>query len=358
MKQLIWENVNYSEIKEYLVKREIKKVLLVCGKSFYGMRISREVDAIEKETGIVFEKFSDFKPNPDYSSTELGVRVFREHQCEAIIAVGGGSAIDVAKCIKMFSNLNPAENYLKQNIVGCDIPFIAIPTTAGTGSESTPFAVIYYQGEKQSVLHACCLPDAVFFDPSTLMHLPEYHKKSALLDALCHGIESYWSVNSTKESRRVAMESIQLILENYERYIRGEVKVNLTMLKAANLAGQAIGITKTTAAHAMSYKLTSLYGMAHGHAAMACLMQLWKYMKYHTEDCVDSRGRKYVEDIFAQLEDVMIQAENIWKDWKLPVNINEKDLDILSQSVNQDRLGNHPIYLSEITLRNIYANMH
>ena len=115
-------------------------------------------------------------------------------------------------------------------------------------------------------------------DASALKTLPIYQKKSTMMDALCHSIESYWSVNSTEESNKYSKQAIQTILENKDAYLANKDLGNANMLKAAYLAGKAINITQTTAGHAMSYKLTSLYGIAHGHAVAICISKLWEYM--------------------------------------------------------------------------------
>ena len=146
-----------------------------------------------------------------------------------------------------------------------------MPTTAGTGSEATRYAVIYFDGEKQSISDYSCIPSAVLMDASVLKTLPIYQKKSTMMDAFCHAIESYWSVNSSEESRQYSRRAIQLIMENKDLYIGNDETGNTQMLKAAHLAGKAINLTQTTAGHAMCYKLTSLYGIAHGHAAALCV---------------------------------------------------------------------------------------
>lgn len=92
--------------------------------------------------------------------------------CDLIIAVGGGSAMDVAKCIKLYAYMDPGINYLEQKIVPNDIPLLAVPTTAGTGSEATRYAVVYYKGEKQSVCDESCIPSAVLMDASVLKTRP------------------------------------------------------------------------------------------------------------------------------------------------------------------------------------------
>jgi alcohol dehydrogenase class IV len=369
MNQLILraEN-NYADVDEFFEVNHIKKILLVCGASVRLLNIGRYFDELELRKGIKVVKFSDFKPNPVYESVVEGVQVFREQECDAIFAVGGGSAMDVAKCIKLYSNMKPEQNYLQQKIVPNDVKLLAAPTTAGTGSEATRYAVIYYNGEKQSVTDDSCIPSAVLMDSSCLKTLPIYQKKVTMLDALCHAIESFWSVHSSEESRDFSKRAITLILENKAGYLANEDESNDNMLKAANLSGKAINITQTTAGHAMSYKLTSLYGIAHGHAVALCVSKIWPYMISHTEKCSDSRGADYLRGIFDGIAEVMNckkaqEAAQYFNDFldslqlESPVLKNEEELETLVASVNLERLRNNPIMLDVDTLRELYGQI-
>ena len=210
---------NYAELDKYIIDSGCKSIMLVCDESLKFLNIRNYFKTVSDRLNISLIRFSNFKPNPLYGSVVEGVRLFNENGCEMIIAVGGGSAMDVAKCIKLYSNMDSSENYLQQKIVPNDIPLIAVPTTAGTGSEATRYAVIYFNGEKQSVAHVSCIPSVVLMDSSVLKTLPEYQKKSTMLDALCHAIESFWSVNSTEESRSYSRAAIQLILKNKDAYL-------------------------------------------------------------------------------------------------------------------------------------------
>lgn len=349
---------DYVQICQWLLG---KKTLLVCGNSFETLEVSK----CFASPNVV--KFSDFTSNPSYDSTVKGVEVFRQSDCNAIVAVGGGSAIDVAKCIKLYSNMDDSRNYLEQDIIANSIPFMAIPTTAGTGSESTRFAVIYYNGEKQSVNHPSCIPDTVVFDVSVLDKLPLYQKKVTMLDAFCHAIESFWSVNSTNESKAYSREAIKLILENMQGYLLFDCNAAKGMFKAANIAGKAINITQTTAGHAMCYKLTSLFGIAHGHAAALCVSKLWPYMLEHTDKCADPRGRRYVEQMFDELTYTMGSVHQMEAVDKFQRVVNklrleipeatEDDIDKLRVSVNSERLKNNPIKLEEYVIKELYEQI-
>lgn len=350
---------SYKELDTYLGE----KVLLVCDSSIQFLKIN---DYFNGKENIV--RFSDFVPNPLYESVVKGVELFHKENCDTIVAVGGGSAMDVAKCIKLYSNMNNDENYLKQKIVPNDVPLIAVPTTAGTGSEATRYAVIYYEGEKQSIADYSCIPSIVLFDISVLETLPLYQKKATLMDAMCHSIESFWSVNSTDESKEYSKEAIKLIIDNYKDYLAGDNSKNELMLKASHVAGKAINITQTTAGHAMSYKLTSLFKIAHGHAVALCIKGIWPFMVRHTENCIDARGEDYLKRTFHEIADVMgytCVEEAIDKfgnmvdelELSIPENVTDKDYEVLKKSVNPVRLKNNPVALSTEDIDAIYHDI-
>ena len=165
MKQEIVINKSPLEaIKEIAGKHDIKRFMLVCDTSFEMLGTFEEYNKIEN----IAVKFNDFSPNPLYEEVCVGVKLFRIGNCDGMIAVGGGSAIDTAKCIKAFSKMSDDNLYLSQEFPENDIPFIAIPTTAGTGSESTRYAVVYYEGEKQSVTDNTLIPDYAILDARNL----------------------------------------------------------------------------------------------------------------------------------------------------------------------------------------------
>ena len=280
----------------------------------------------------------------------------------------------MAKCIKL-AVLTKEGNAaiippLVSTRVACDgakLPFIAIPTTAGTGSESTHNAVMYYEGAKQTITNDGVLPDYAVLEPSVLKTLPLYQKKCTMMDALCQGIESWWSVNSTEDSYGYSRKTIELIMANWRKYIfENDDEAAKQIMLAANYGGLAINITQTTAAHAFSYKITSLYKLPHGHAVAVCLPQIWKYMIGHFSKCIDTRGMDYLEIIFNQISNAMgcnnpIEAIALFEkmmeemEMKNPLAVNREDeLEVLSTSVNPVRLKNNPVELSESTIRLLY----
>ena len=338
---------------------------MVCDGAFDFLPVSKEIGGLS----VPYVVFNGFTPNPTYEDMCRGVELFNREMCDVVLAIGGGSALDVAKCIKLYHNMEAGENYLEQEIRPNDTEIIAVPTTAGTGSESTRFAVIYYKGEKQSVADESILPKFVILNSRLLNTHPEYHRKTTMLDALCHGIESFWSVNSTQESRGYSEKAIRMILENMGGYLMNTTAGNRAMLLASNFAGRAINITQTTAGHAMCYKLTSLYGISHGHAAALCLPKVWCYMLDHMDQCIDPRGKEFLEERLEELSEILAgsrepgagseEFENIVSRLNLgaPGPARLEELKALAGSVNPVRLKNNPVRLSENALEGLYKKI-
>lgn len=353
-----------EEIKKELQKiwkeNEINKVLLVCDAAFPYLGTHEEYLNMD----IPYVVFDEFTPNPLYNDVVKGVNCLKKNGCDAILAIGGGSAMDVAKCIKLFATLDTDKVYLEQDFKDNDILLIAIPTTSGTGSESTRYAVIYYEGKKQSVTHDSIIPKYAILDYRNLNTLPIYQKKCTMMDALCQSIESWWSVNATEVSRDYARKALTGIIKYMDSYIANAEEGNKEMMIAANYAGKAICISQTTAAHAMSYKITSLYKIPHGRAAFMCLPYVWKYMW----DVVKKEKELELKDLFMEIAGAMdceSVDESIAKlgmfNKKLfvgdHVTVSMDDVDVLAASVNPTRLGNNPVKLSEEVLKDLYKKI-
>ena len=305
-----------------------KKPLLVCDGAFdsFGMALPFE-----------FVRFSGFKSNPLYEDALAGVDVLEKNECDFILAIGGGSSIDTAKGVKYYSNAG--------------VPIMAVPTTSGTGSEATHFAAIYNDGEKTSIADESLMPDYVILQPDALKTLPDYQKKCTMLDALCQAIESWWSKKVTPESIEYSRKAIDLILANMESYLANDGGGNKNMLTASNLAGKAINITTTTAPHAMSYKLTTLYGLPHGHAVAICLPKVWRHMGGY-DYIAQALGKRDCEEAVAWFE-MLLKSMDI----SPPDNASAGDLEILSNSVNAQRLGNNPALLDKDAIKSLYKEI-
>lgn len=368
MQQSIIRGIEH--LSQILKESGSKKVFIVTGfKSYQSLNFKEIIEALDIERVY----FTDFTPNPLYEQICKGIDLFKTEACDGILAIGGGSPMDVAKCIKLAVLAKEGNDAIIPPLVntcvdidGSKIPFVVIPTTAGTGSESTHNAVMYYEGSKQTVTNDGILPNFAILEPSVLKTLPLYQKKCTMMDALCQGIESWWSVNSTEESREYSKKSVELIMQNWEKYIfENDEEAAANVMLGANYSGRAINIAQTTAAHAMSYKITSLYGLPHGHAVALCLPVIWEYMIGNMDKCIDKRGKDYLNDLFSNVafsmgchsaEEAVCGFREVSDLLKLkrPILNSCKELQILTSSVNPLRLKNNPICLSVDVLNSFY----
>lgn len=365
--RIITARDNYMEFDQWLRENRCGKLLMVCGGSIrYMDGFNRHLEDVRK-SGVEIIKFQDFRPNPLYESVVKGVELFRSEHCDSIMAAGGGSAMDVAKCIKLYSDLPGSGadgKWLEAEIIPNDIPFAAMPTTAGTGSEATRYAVIYYEGAKRSITSESCIPGTILMDPNALKTLPLYQRKATMMDALCHAIESFWSVNSTEESKDCAKAAVEGVLRHMEGYLANTEEGSAGMLTAAYTAGRAINITQTTAGHAMCYKITSLFRSAHGHSAILCDRALFPWMIGNTDKCIDPRGEEYLIRTLDELGEAMgcrdakeaaIKLNDIFHSLELEVPAaTDEQFEILKNSVDPVRLKNHPVALDMDAIDSLY----
>ena len=305
---------------------------------------------------LAFPVFSSFHPNPDLSDTEAGAEVYRKEACDGLISIGGGSSIDTAKAIKARLNTDNDSHLVHSQLTGQEpVPHLAVPGTAGTGSEATQFAVVYVDGKKVSLNHPSLRPDGVILDASVLDSLPAYHKKSCALDALSQGIESYWSRRSDEDSKIHAFLAITGVLDNLKAYLDGDLHAADEMLDASYQSGKAIQMTTTTAAHAMSYMLTKTMGLAHGHACMLTLPTLWEMMYEHEdmrERLTDLSSKMRLGDpriVPRFLKGIMLDLE-----MSSPPLPDESVIAELADSVNAERLSNHPVSMTRDEMRYAY----
>ncbi len=353
--------ITYELLSKKLINA--KSVLLVSGKSLEKTGFLNKLKQLENTR---FTRFSNFSENPTFEEVIEGVEVFKASEANLILAVGGGTAIDLAKLIKYYANIDISADEtsppVNNDVISDEL--ITVPTTFGTGSEATHFAVLYVQGKKFSVADSSILPNSYLIDESLADSLPLHVKASACLDALCQAIESYWSLAATSESCKYAIKAIKDISQNIEPYLgqnKESSRVAKSIAEAAHLAGKAINISKTTAPHAISYTLTSKFNVPHGHAVTLCLRNMFAINEKKSKN---GGLITKLNEIYAVLGvNGAIEARDLLNNYmamggletslqKLGVITNE-DINLVVQGVNIERLGNHPVELSQDDLISI-----
>ena len=257
-----------SEALQDLEKQNPKRVLIVASDGGWQRFTAKgEYDFFKNRESCCFTAFS---PNPDFSEIVEGVETMREFDPDLLIAIGGGSAIDVAKMMK--SVLFTKEQYdpgrpetVKPS--GDGPPLVAIATTAGSGAEATQYAIFYVGTMKQSLASPLVRPEMAVVDPEMTYSLPPAITAATGFDALTQGVEAFWASSTTPQAQEYATASIRYALNNMYNAVHTPNPGNrYHMAQAAYLSGLALNITRTTIPHALGYHLTKFYGVPHGHA--------------------------------------------------------------------------------------------
>lgn len=354
-----------QQLSEILRKISPQKVFIVSGNKSY--ELSGAGKALQRMLkGTDHRRYSDFRDNPKFEDLLEGAKAIRGYAPDLVIAVGGGSVMDTAKTISI---LPLDERSAKKVITGETrpgnkiAPLVAIPTTAGSGSEATHFAVAYLNNEKYSVASDLLLPDYVILDPELTYSMPAYQTAVSGMDALCQGIESYWAKGANEQSRNYASKAIELVLRNVEQAVHDpNATARFEMMKGANYAGKAINISKTTAPHAISYAFTSYYGVPHGHAVA---LTLGEFITFNVKRAATNANKdlagimQRLIELFgstnaAGCRDRFYQLmQDIGLDTRLREVIPEIDLTLILENINTERLGNHPISLTNTDIHHI-----
>jgi alcohol dehydrogenase class IV len=350
-----------AELQGILAQLAASRVLFVVDQPAY--RASGAAKLLEPAlAGTTVTRFSDFGPNPKLGEIERGIAIQREAAADVVIALGGGTAIDLAKSIARLT----AQAALPRDVItgGSALhpngpPLIAIPTTSGTGSEATHFAVVYVDHVKYSLAHESLLPEIAIIDPCLTYSLPVEVTRASGLDALCQSVESLWSVGATTESLHHASQSLALVLTHLTNAVQNPTpECRRGLSEAAHLAGKAINISKTTAPHALSYAFTAHYGVPHGIAAALTLSPFLRYnAQVSAADCTDPRGADHVlqridqitrlfegsdiESVCQRLDEIIEQVGGLTRLAQIGAQSDEA-IEQLTPHINLERLANNP----------------
>lgn len=319
------------------------------------------------------DSFFDFDPNPQIDDLKKGIELFKKGDYKLIIAIGGGSVLDMAKLISVFAHQSgDIEDFIlkKRELLEIKTPLLAIPTTAGSGADATHFSVVYIKKNKYSVASPAILPDYVYLSSEFSQNANSYLTACTGLDALSQAIESVWSVNSNSESQKFAYQAIETIWKNlYSAVQENDALAKEKLIIASYQAGSAINITKTTAPHAFSYSFTSYYGIPHGHAVALSLPFFLNYnANLSDSDCIDNRGVEDVKSRINKILDILnIKNGEIISSFStfiesLGININIKELipniesDLIRDNINIERLNNNPRKVTEKTISDFLSS--
>lgn len=252
-----------------------QRVLLVCGRSsFEASGAARVLPGLEQQASV--HRWSDFRTNTDAADVAAGIALLDRLDPDLVLAVGGGSALDLAKLLVAYDGLAPddvvAAVRAGQPADRRTRALVLAPTTSGSGAEATHFAVAYVGTEKHSIAGPAMRADAIVLDPALTLSGSRHQRATSGIDAVAQALESLWAVGATDRSRRFARHALRLLLPAIEPYVtQPDERSARAMAIGSHLAGRAIDISKTTAAHALSYAITTTYGVSHGHAVALTL---------------------------------------------------------------------------------------
>ena len=261
------------KLPKFIKNKGINRVLVVTDKGLMGLHLLDPMFEELKKRNIDYCVYDDVKPNPTIPNIEACKDVYINNKCEAIIAFGGGSPMDCAKAaaarvVKPRQSVRKMRGYLKVNKKLP--PFFAVPTTAGTGSETTLAAVVTdpETHEKNAICDPCLRPKYAVLDPSLTIGLPPHITSTTGMDALTHAVESYIGKSNVKSTIKYAEQATKLIYENLEKaYANGkDLKARENMLIGSFYAGAAFTRAFVGYVHAIAHNLGGLYNTPHGLA--------------------------------------------------------------------------------------------
>ena len=323
-----------GEVAALIRLQRYGKVILVTGKTYSGwMELLQQGSSCE----LVHWQLTNDLPSMDQLNQ---VRPSLHMNPDLVIAVGGGRIIDLAKVL------------VQETAVRKKPVFAVVPTTAGSGSEATPFAVLYNNKVKQSIQDAVLLPDHVYLDHTLVQNQPPLQRAISGFDALSQSIESLWNKANNAESENFAFLALGLLYAHLTEFINTPASSPAKDVQwAAYLAGKAIGITKTTGCHALSYYLTAEHGVPHGQAVAYFLPMFFAY-----NDIADYPNQLKIYGLL-QANDGVDAARKI-SDKMRGCGLKTKcessmnvDIDALIDSVNQERFANNPAPYNKPRLR-------
>lgn len=347
-----------QSLQQNIEKHAIKRLFVIADKgSFVGCGAEK---ILQQLPSIEYTVFSDFETNPKFEDVQGGITTLAPFDPDCLLAIGGGSTIDFAKLVVALAPVDSAQHkpliYGEIPVQNIACPLWVAPTTSGTGSEATHFAVVYEGGAKYSLASDLLLPTQIFLDPALTRTVPEKIAVGCAMDALCQAIESYWAMGATHESRGYAIDAINYIVPNFTRATCKDEQALAQMQMGSYLAGKAINISKTTAGHAFSYYLTSHHNIMHGHAVGIMLSHMMEYALQHGDDTIIKTITTIADTVTIEKENFPTFIRGLLDQYNMTSHLKDVadvDFNRMVNSVNIERLSNNPFTIDPNALRTI-----
>lgn len=364
-----------EQIAEIVKDYGASRVLIISDKGVARAGLIERPKALLEAAGIAVTILDDTPPEPEVEQANAIFSAAKNASCDMVVGVGGGSAMDVAKLIAVLLNNDVTLRELlnKAPIARRGLPTLMIPTTAGTGSETTPNSIVLVPEDelKVGIVSPKLMPDCVILDPKMTLGLPPAITASTGMDALCHAIECYTSKKGNPFSEMIALKAISLISRSIRRAFNTgtDIDARHDMLLGAMYGGMCIATSSTTAVHALAYPLGGKYRIAHGVSNAILLPFVMRFNAVGNEDKfrdvavameldvdpADSKAatEKFIEAIFELNRDLQIPSD--LKRW----NITEADLETLVEGAAKVTrlLDNNPRPMDRADIRAIYTQL-
>lgn len=322
-----------TKLPEILKKQGAAKALLVSDRGLKKLGVVEKVKHIAEEAGITVAEFLDVEPNPSVHTVDSAVQAYQESGAESIIALGGGSPMDVAKAVGVLAKYGGSitEYEGAHKIPGPIVPITAIPTTAGTGSEVTAFSVITdtERSYKLTVFSYELIPASAILDPELIMTVPASVAASCGVDALIHAWEAYTSRDASPFSDAVAEKAMELIGGNLRRFVadRTDREAAGAMMAGSMFAGLAFAWARLGNIHAMSHPVSAFFHVPHGVANSILLPVIVEYNaladkgRYEKIYNYISRDREPVKNFVPEM--LVREAQNLLRELGIPEHLAE-----------------------------------
>ena len=322
-----------KKLPEIMEENNSKHVFLISDRGLESIGVVKKVKEIIEAGGIKCTSYLDVVPNPTIGVVNEATKSYKESKATSIVALGGGSPLDVAKAVGVLATYGgDIRDYEGMNKVpGPIVPTIAIPTTAGTGSEATASCVITDEEKnyKFSMISYETLPKYAILDPELIMTAPASIAASTGIDALIHAIEAYLSKNASPFTDAMAQKAMELIGKNVRKFVanRQDEEAACAMMSGSNFAGIAFAWAKLGNVHAMSHPVSAFFHVPHGVANSIILPTVMEYNalvdngRYEVIYNYISEDNEVVKDFKPEMLVDVIKKLNA--DLKIPKSLSE-----------------------------------
>ncbi|MDO5389013.1 MAG: iron-containing alcohol dehydrogenase family protein [Clostridia bacterium] len=365
-----------EEILTEAEKRHFKSAFIVTDKDIAECGITGKVEEVLLKGNIKYDIYKDVKPNPTIENVLSCFEAYSINKSDFIIAVGGGSVIDTAKAVSVI--VNNSENIDVASLEGIDrsknfaLPLVAVPTTAGTGSETTMDYVITNKAEKRKMacMDSKAVPVAAILDTEIMASLPLKLTAATAMDALTHCVESYLSKGAFSFSEALSLKGVSLIAENFMNVLKypSDLNVRKELAIAQYMAGMSFTNVGLGIVHSMAHPLSAFYDIPHGVANALILPYV---IKFNADVCKEKMiylakafDSKFEGDDHIRAAEHCAEIVNKFnKEAGLPqrlaaVNVNKNDIDELALSAfNDAATGDNMKEVGVEDLKNLYLEM-